>query len=422
MKKKLMLIIAGIIMLVLCAGIVKEYSLKAAPQFYTVTYNTGGRGTPPPSVEVPADENLIPFLKNHGLLKTLPDDGEYLFYGWSTSEDAIGETIFYAREKEWENQYNDYFIPEDTTLYAIWVKGIKEVSLSVDSPVCGVKTSMPKNGDEYFWGKVVNPPKVTLPKDALYEIEQDENGIYLAWVKYGLGSAPFEGTFKGGKKYMADVSLVAKEDYIFTDDTKVTVTGGGNIFETYISFGQYYRVGVEVTAVHKYGDWKTVVKPTKTTTGEEERKCFGCGKKETREVPKITIVSMHRLYNPNSGEHFYTANTSEKDGLVTAGWKYEGEGWKAPSWSEDPVYRLYNPNAGDHHYTVSKAERDNLVSVGWSYEGIGWYSDADKTVPLYRQYNPNATTGSHNYTTSKAENDHLVSLGWKEEGIGWYGR
>ena len=35
-------------------------------------------------------------------------------------------------------------------------------------------------------------------------------------------------------------------------------------------------------------------------------------------------VDMHRLYNPNSGEHFYTANTAEKDHLVKVGWKYEG--------------------------------------------------------------------------------------------------
>ena len=40
-------------------------------------------------------------------------------------------------------------------------------------------------------------------------------------------------------------------------------------------------------------------------------------------------VEMHRLYNPNSGEHFYTANTKEKTDLVGFGWKYEGIGWYA---------------------------------------------------------------------------------------------
>ncbi|MDO4621913.1 MAG: hypothetical protein Q4B22_03075 [Eubacteriales bacterium] len=130
---------------------------------------------------------------------------------------------------------------------------------------------------------------------------------------------------------------------------------------------------------------------------------------------------MYRLYNPNSGEHFYTASAGEKNHLVKSGWKYEGVGWIGPKKSTAPVYRLYNANAGDHHYTTKKSEKNFLVKNGWKYEGIGWYSDVQKRVPLYRQYNPNAKTGTHNYTVSKSENDYLVKLGWKAEGIGWYG-
>ena len=131
-------------------------------------------------------------------------------------------------------------------------------------------------------------------------------------------------------------------------------------------------------------------------------------------------VSMYRLYNPNSGEHFYTASANERDVLKQAGWTYEGIGWTAPA-SGNPVYRLYNANAGDHHYTMNEGEKNALVAVGWKYEGIGWYSDPAQGAALYRQYNPNAKAGSHNYTTSKAENDALVKLGWQAEGIGWYG-
>ena len=135
----------------------------------------------------------------------------------------------------------------------------------------------------------------------------------------------------------------------------------------------------------------------------------------------VATVDMFRLYNPNSGEHFYTSNVAEKDNLVKLGWRYEGIGWKAPAKSNTPVYRLYNKNAGDHFYTMNEKEKDNLVRLGWKYEGIGWYSDDAQSVPLYRQYNPNAKAGSHNFTTSKDENDFLKGLGWKEEGIGWYG-
>ena len=135
----------------------------------------------------------------------------------------------------------------------------------------------------------------------------------------------------------------------------------------------------------------------------------------------LEIKPMYRLYNPNSGEHFYTASTAERNNVIAAGWNDEGIGWYAPTFSDTPVYRVYNPNSGDHHYTMSAGEKDHLVSIGWKDEGIGWYSDDQKSIPLYRQYNPNALTGNHNYTTSKAENDMLVRVGWNAEGIGWYG-
>lgn len=138
-------------------------------------------------------------------------------------------------------------------------------------------------------------------------------------------------------------------------------------------------------------------------------------------VASADPVPMYRMYNPNSGEHFYTKDASEKAILDRAGWRYEGIGWNAPAASDTPVYRLYNPNAGDHHYTISLDEVDMLKKAGWIYEGVGWSSDYKETTPVYRQYNPNAVSGAHNYTTNKAENDHLVQVGWRGEGTGWYG-
>lgn len=129
---------------------------------------------------------------------------------------------------------------------------------------------------------------------------------------------------------------------------------------------------------------------------------------------------MYRLYNPNSGEHFYTASAVERDTVRRAGWSFEGVGWIAPASSESPVYRLYNANGGEHHYTLDASERDTLVSLGWNDEGTGWYSDDAETIPLYRQYNPNQFANNHNYTTSAEERDSLVGIGWKDENIGWY--
>ncbi|MDR2976818.1 MAG: calcium-binding protein [Streptococcaceae bacterium] len=128
-------------------------------------------------------------------------------------------------------------------------------------------------------------------------------------------------------------------------------------------------------------------------------------------------TTMFRLYNPNSGEHFYTALAYERDSLKRDGWRDEGTGWIAPDTGKN-VYRLYNPNSGDHHYTMKKFERDALVGLGWRYEGVGWKSGGK--VALYRQYNPNTKTGTHNYTASKFERDHLIDIGWRDEKVGWY--
>lgn len=141
--------------------------------------------------------------------------------------------------------------------------------------------------------------------------------------------------------------------------------------------------------------------------------------KET--VLPVAGQEMYRLYNANTGEHFYTADAAERDDLVALGWEDEGVGWTAPATSDVPVFRLYNPNSGDHHYTTDAAERDNLVLGGWVDEGIGWYSDPNGAVPLYREYNPNQFACNHNYTTDASEHEQLVSMGWVDEGVGWYG-
>ena len=132
---------------------------------------------------------------------------------------------------------------------------------------------------------------------------------------------------------------------------------------------------------------------------------------------------MWRLYNPNTGEHFYTANTYERGNLALQGWSIEDAAWVAPLKSSTPVYRLYNPvvSGGDHHYTINSNERDMLVRAGWRYEGIGWYSDDAHGVALQRLYNPNARTGTHHYTIDTNERDALRRAGWRYEGVAWYG-
>ncbi|MBR4456684.1 MAG: hypothetical protein IKS32_10790, partial [Solobacterium sp.] len=138
-----------------------------------------------------------------------------------------------------------------------------------------------------------------------------------------------------------------------------------------------------------------------------------------RIVEELKPQEVYRLYNPNSGEHFFTAYKEEKDHLVQAGWKDEGVAFHTRS-SKHPVYRLYNPNAGDHHYTESTKERDYLITAGWIDEGIAFHAEDSETgVPQYRLYNPNAECGTHHYTADIKERDYLITAGWRDEGIGF---
>ena len=161
---------------------------------------------------------------------------------------------------------------------------------------------------------------------------------------------------------------------------------------------------------------------TLNTDGKENSYVYNTGL-ATMTVKLAFANPMNRLYNPNSGEHFYTADLEEKAALVALGWNDEGYGWVSPTVEDGkangkPVYRLYNPNAGDHHYTMDEREARTLETYGWKAEGTGWYSAGSVTV--WRQYNPFANgAGSHNYTTDRAENDYLVSLGWVGEGQAW---
>ena len=217
----------------------------------------------------------------------------------------------------------------------------------------------------------------------------------------------------GGKALSegADYAVAWPSNVTNAGKKTVTVTGKGNYAGT-------LEASYEIVAAPKpTPDPEPTPTPTPTPTPEPEPTPTPDPQPDPEPVATET---MFRLYNPNSGEHFYSSSTVERDHLVSLGWQDEGTGWIAPA-SGDAVYRLYNPYAGEHHYTLSAAERDMLVSVGWNDEGIGWYSDSAQNIPLYRVYNPNEYANNHHYTTSAAERDMLLSIGWQDEGVSWYG-
>ncbi len=129
---------------------------------------------------------------------------------------------------------------------------------------------------------------------------------------------------------------------------------------------------------------------------------------------------VYRLYNQNSGEHFYTMSDTEASQLRDIGWRYEGVAWYSPK-SGIPIHRLYNSNGSEHFFTADVNEKNNLVNAGWKYEGVVFYTDDSCTINVYRLYNPNAISNNHFFTASITERDDLIAAGWKYEGVAWKG-
>lgn len=138
-------------------------------------------------------------------------------------------------------------------------------------------------------------------------------------------------------------------------------------------------------------------------------------------------IIINRVYNPNTGEHLFTPSIFEESYLIDIGWQGEGNAFFVPdptdtgTSSDNGPYlrRLYNPNAGEHFYTASGYEANYLVNHGRKRDFVT-IPTAKKGIPAYRLYNPNAKVGSHHYTTSAYERDSLVKMGWKYEGVGFY--
>ena len=147
--------------------------------------------------------------------------------------------------------------------------------------------------------------------------------------------------------------------------------------------------------------------------------CDVCGAQRSVDRFRPTH-SMYRMYNPNTGEHFYTGSKQERQMLETAGWKYEGIGFTFPASTGKPVYRLFQPSTGEHLYTMDEGEKETLLNQGWNVEGVAFNSGNENEVPQYRLHNPNTTVGAYHFTASEEERQMLLAAGWEDQGIGFY--
>ncbi len=138
-------------------------------------------------------------------------------------------------------------------------------------------------------------------------------------------------------------------------------------------------------------------------------------------------VRFIRSYNPNADYHFFTTSTPEFSNALTAGYKDETTNQAGFALSFNPVpggvaiSRLYNVQTGRHYYTTSTGERDFLVSlipvnhpdfgkVGWRYEldePFVYPVQVPGTTEIFRLYNNNS--GVHLYTESAAQKDAILA-------------
>lgn len=131
-------------------------------------------------------------------------------------------------------------------------------------------------------------------------------------------------------------------------------------------------------------------------------------------------VTVYRLYDARTGEHFYTANLAERDHLTTVGWRLEGVAFTMATHGV-PVYRLYAEHGNRlHMFTANKAERDTLITAGWRYEGVAWYEPEQGKTQVHRLYNER--NGDHLHTTNPVEYQNLKNHGWRDEGISFNGK
>lgn len=141
------------------------------------------------------------------------------------------------------------------------------------------------------------------------------------------------------------------------------------------------------------------------------------------------MTDIFRFFNTQTGVHFYTASTVERDSVIAnlPHFSFEGEAFQVSSTdlTITPVHRFLK-NDGTHFYTISDVERATLETSNpaYTYEGTAYRAARGQTethdTPLYRFFN--TQTGTHFYTASAAERDNVIATlpQFSFEGIGYY--
>lgn len=236
---------------------------------------------------------------------------------------------------------------------------------------------------------------VLISQNLPYDVAafQDADAIALAYLGSGLNIDPTQRS-EGGLGFMArNANILAAVDTIF---------------------------GVYTPSAKLPVNVPRIIKQSDGTLKFDEENLYNRGFGLSYESKDTVVV--HRLYNPNSGEHLYTKNPDDVALCVSWGWIHEEDSdfvaYGSNKEGRVPVYRLYNPTAGLHHYTADRNEFTHLVSAGaFNSEGVAFYampSASTEGTLMYRLFNP--YEGFHLFTTKEGDYRLLESIGWIGEG------
>jgi Repeat of unknown function (DUF5648) len=148
------------------------------------------------------------------------------------------------------------------------------------------------------------------------------------------------------------------------------------------------------------------------------------------ETKAAALLPVYRFYNSQTGAHFYTTSTAERDTVLATlpQFGYEGQAFSAHGSADaglSPVHRFFNAATGVHFYTISASEKAYVDSQlpSFRYEGVAYHASQVAGAglsPLYRFYV--TSKGFHFYTASGSEAATIRATlpQYRYEGVGYH--
>ena len=130
-----------------------------------------------------------------------------------------------------------------------------------------------------------------------------------------------------------------------------------------------------------------------------------------------TASPVFRFFNTQTGTHFYTISTTDRDTVLARWPQFEYEGTVFYAYTTQvadtkPVYRFFDTLTSTHFYTQSDSERDSVIASrpSFLYEGPVYYaplSDGTGREPLFRFFN--TRTNAYFYADGTTNRDIVLA-------------